>query len=175
MWDALVTTAAGSAATILGILVGELVGRRGQDRQWARDAQTAAYVKFLQAFAATEIELREAYTAERPNAADWESFNKSLLELSLVATPEVSTAARRITTAIGELAGLVHREPKRAQEYQRVHSEMSQGQLAFVNAARRSLGGSRDPLDWQMGGPPPWREVEQWLPEAEARNDDPQS
>jgi hypothetical protein len=75
VWDALVTTAAGSVATILGILVGGLVGHRGQDRQWVRDTQTAAYVKFLQAFAATEIELREAHTAGRPNAADWESLS----------------------------------------------------------------------------------------------------
>lgn len=41
--DALVTTAAGAVSATVGVLVGGMVTRRAQDRQWLRDQQLVAY------------------------------------------------------------------------------------------------------------------------------------
>ncbi|MFD7342663.1 hypothetical protein ACFV98_42965 [Streptomyces violascens] len=163
-WDTLATTGLGAATTVLGIVIGGFVGRRSQDRQRVLDTRSAAYATFLREYAKAEIDLREAYTANRPNTVDWDSFNGALVALSLVAPHEVSAAVRPILEALGELCVLIVREPKIAREYQLVHEALSQGQIAFVNAARRSLDSSQGPLDWVMGGPPAWPEVERWLP-----------
>ncbi|MFF2045107.1 hypothetical protein ACFVVX_32300 [Kitasatospora sp. NPDC058170] len=163
-WDTLATTGLGAATTVLGIVIGGFVGRRSQDRQRVLDTRSAAYATFLREYAKAEIDLREAYTANRPNTVDWDSFNGALVALSLVAPQEVSAAVRPILEALGELCVLIVREPKIAREYQLVHEALSHGQIAFVNAARRSLDSSQGPLDWVMGGPPAWSEVERWLP-----------
>ncbi|MDT0485436.1 MULTISPECIES: hypothetical protein [Streptomyces] len=164
-WDVLVSTSVGAVATIIGIVVGGFVGRRSQNQQWLRDTQTAAYGAFLQEFTAVEIELREAYLDDRPNNANWPPFNAALTSLSLVATPDVANAAGDLADAIGRFALLVaDRSPKNRDNLQRIMAELASGQLAFVNAARSSLDGSQQPINRQLGGPPPWREIEPYLP-----------
>lgn len=165
LWDTMATTSLGAVTTMLGIVAGGFVGRRSQDRQTIRDARSAAYATFLKEFARLEIALREAYTANRPDTADWESFNAALVALSLVAPRDVSAAAEQMASSpIIKLTVLIAREPKIHEEYQQVHEELRQAQLAFVNAARRTLDGSQGPIDWVMGGPPPWSAVKHWLP-----------
>lgn len=164
-WDVLVSTSVGAVATIIGIVVGGFVGRRSQNRQWLRDTQTAAYGAFLQEFTAVGIELREAYLDDRPNNANWPPCNAALTSLSLVATRDVANAAGDLTDAVGRFALLVaDRGPTNRDSLQRIMAELASGQLAFVNAARSSLDGSQPPIDRQLGGPPPWREVEPHLP-----------
>jgi hypothetical protein len=163
-WDVLVSTSVGAVATIIGIVVGGFVGRRSQNQQWLRDTQTAAYGAFLQEFTAVEIELREAYLDDRHNNANWPSFNAALTSLSLVATPDVANAAGDLADAIGRFALLVaDRGPKNRDSLQRIMAELASGQLAFVNAARSSLDGSQQPINRQLGGPPPWREIEPYV------------
>jgi hypothetical protein len=164
-WDALASTSVGAVATILGIVVGGFVGRRSQNQQWLRDTQTAAYGAFLREFTAVEIELREAYLDDRPNNANWPPFNAALTSLSLVATRDVANAAGDLADAIGRFALLVaDGGPKNRDDLQRIMAELASGQLAFVNAARRSLDGSQQPIARQLGGPPPWREIEPYAP-----------
>ncbi|MGW7103257.1 hypothetical protein [Streptomyces sp. NPDC054838] len=164
-WDALASTSVGAVATILGIVVGGFVGRRSQNQQWLRDTRTAAYGAFLQEFTAVEIELREAYLDDRPNNVDWPPFNAALTSLSLVATRDVANEAGDLADAIGRFALLVADcGPKNRDNLQRIMAELAAGQLAFVNASRRSLDGSQQSIDRQLGGPPPWREIEPYAP-----------
>ncbi|MFI0907071.1 hypothetical protein ACH4TE_26660 [Streptomyces sioyaensis] len=164
-WDAIVTTGIGAAATVAGILVGGVVGRRNQNQQWLRDTQSATCAAYLREFTAIEIELREAYLEDRSNTADWSPFNAALTSLSLVATPEVANAASELTEAIGRLALMVADQgPKDRDGLRRIMSELASRQVSFVNAARRSLDASQQPLGLQLGGPPPWREIEPYAP-----------
>ncbi|GAB7035709.1 hypothetical protein AB0G35_15640 [Streptomyces sp. NPDC021749] len=164
-WDAIVTTGIGAAATILGILIGGVVGRRNQNQQWLRDTQAAAYAAYLREFTAIEIELREAYLDHRPNTADWAPFNAALTSLSLVAAPDVAHAAGDLTDAVGRFALMVADQgPRDRDGLRQIMSDLASGQVAFVNAARRSLDASQHPLNRQLGGPPPWREVEPYVP-----------
>ncbi|MER6187961.1 hypothetical protein [Streptomyces sp. NPDC001652] len=132
--------------------------------RWLRDTQTAAYGAFLREFTAVEIELREAYLDDRPDNANW-PFNAALTSLSLVATRDVANAAGDLADAIGRFALLVaDGGPKNRDDLPRIMAELASGQLAFVNAARRSLDGSQQSIARQLGGPPPWREIEPYAP-----------
>ncbi|MFM9455206.1 hypothetical protein [Streptomyces europaeiscabiei] len=84
-----------------------------------------------------------------------------MTSLSLVATPGVANAAGELADAIGRFALLVaDHGPKNRDNLKRIMGELASGQLAFVNAARSSLDGSQQPINRQLGGPPPWREIE---------------
>ena len=99
---------------------------------------------------------------------DWAPWNAALVSLSLVATREVAAAAAELTSGIGQLGLMVDHSPKTREELQEIVSALAAAQLAFVNAARRSLHPSQDPLDWQLGGPPGWHEIEPYLPASRA-------
>ncbi|WP_328657013.1 hypothetical protein [Nocardia salmonicida] len=167
------TSGLAAVTALAGIFAGGRVSRQSQDRHLMRDSQSAAYSTFLQEYGKVEIDLREAYAANRPNTADWESFNASLAALSLVAPTDVSAATLPIRAAIEALLILIAREPKVAAEYERVHSTLTQAQIAFVNAARRSLDGKLGQLDFVVGGTPRWGFVAHWLPSAYHRSDPP--
>ncbi|NUO45376.1 MAG: hypothetical protein HOV82_25495 [Streptomyces sp.] len=54
--------------------------------------------------------------------------------------------------------------PKDRDELRRIMSELASGQVAFVHAARHALDSSHPPLGRQLGGPPPWHEIEPCAP-----------
>ncbi|MGV9879629.1 hypothetical protein [Streptomyces sp. NPDC003006] len=163
-WELAISSAGGVAATVVGVVAGGVVGRRGQNQQWIRDNRTAAYAAFLQAFATLEMELREAFLKDRPHTADWVPWHSALTTISLVAPREVAAAASELTGTVGRFAELVDSSPKTREDLRGIHTALVEGQMRFVNAARASLDGSQLPLDWQLGGPPPWHEVEPYAP-----------
>ena len=86
-WELLISTVGGVTATIVGVVAGGVVGRRSENRKWLQETQTSAYERFLQAFGAVEMELREAFLERRRPAVAWGPFNASIQSLSLVANP----------------------------------------------------------------------------------------
>lgn len=103
--------------------------------------------------------------SQNQHNANWPPFNAALTSLRLVATPAVANAAGDLTDVIGRFVLLVaDGGPKNRDDLQRIMAELASGQLAFVNAARSSLDGSQQPIDRQLGGPPPWREIEPYVP-----------
>ena len=163
-WELVISTAGGVAATVVGVFAGGVVGRRGQNEQWVRDNRTAAYAAFLKSFATLEMDLREAFLEDRPHTADWVPWHSALTMISLVAPREVAAAASELTRAVGRFAELVDSSPKTREDLQELHAALVEGQMRFVNAARASLDGSQSPLDWQLGGPPAWHEIEPYAP-----------
>ncbi|MFG1808026.1 hypothetical protein [Streptomyces sp. NPDC049040] len=163
-WDLVVSSAGGVAATVVGVFAGGVIGRRGQSEQWIRDNRTAAYAAFLGAFATLEMEIRDAFVEDRPLAADWVPWHSALTMISLVAPQDVAAAASELTGAVGHFAELVDRSPKTREDLRAIHAALVEGQMRFVNAARTSLDGSQSPLDWQLGGPPAWHEIEPFAP-----------
>jgi hypothetical protein len=59
--DTLVTTAAGALFATVGVVVGDVVTRRAQDRQWLRDKQLGAYEELLRQYARFTMELKRAH------------------------------------------------------------------------------------------------------------------
>lgn len=167
-WELVISTAGGVAATVVGVLAGGVIGRRGQNEQWVRDNRTATYASFLREFVAVEIELRTAFLADRAHRLDWAPWNAALVALSLVATREVAAAAAELTGAVGRFAELVARSPKTREDLREIQEALAKGQLRFVNAARISLDHSQPPLDWQLGGPPAWAMTEPYAPDPAA-------
>ncbi|MFE0191594.1 hypothetical protein [Streptomyces sp. NPDC058989] len=151
----------GIAATLVGVVAGGVVGWRGQNRQWLQESRTAAYEKFLQAFGAVEMELREAFVDRRVPAVDWEPFNASLQSISLVASQDAMTAVNQICDVIEEFTILFHgRQPTDLEELRPIHTELCEAHVRFVNAARRSLDPLQENLIRTQGGPSPWHGVE---------------
>ncbi|AUY47833.1 hypothetical protein [Streptomyces sp. CB01881] len=160
-WDLLISTAGGVAATVVGVIAGGIVGRRGQNRQWLQGTQTAAYERFLQAFGAVEAELREAFLEERrPAPLIWGPFNAGVQSLSLVATREAADAAIELCEVVEDFTILFHgRQTTDLEKLRPIHSALEEAHLKFVNAARRSLDPSQEHFVRTLGGPPPWRGV----------------
>ncbi|MEY9873219.1 hypothetical protein ABH931_002701 [Streptacidiphilus sp. MAP12-33] len=161
-WEALISTAGGAAATVLGILVGTLVGRRSEERKWIRDRKVAAYERFLQSFTAVEMGMRDAYWEERePEGVDWEEWNAALVSVSLVADSGTGARALELSLIIGEFSAFPFGEPKDMELLRQILQRLDAAQRQFVHAARRSLHpAEKQPVPWRLGGPPPWSELE---------------
>jgi hypothetical protein len=154
-WDVVASAIGGVTATIVGVLVGGLVGHRNQDRQWFKNTQAAAYAAVLQEYTRIEFELRSAYYRDERPAVDWAPWGAALASLSLVASTQVADTTHRFTVAMRAFEQFVL-GGKRADdtELHRISSVLADAQMAFVNAARRSLDRSQQPLKPQLGGPP---------------------
>ncbi|AKJ12551.1 hypothetical protein ABB07_21720 [Streptomyces incarnatus] len=154
------------AATVVGVIAGGVVGRRSQNRQWLQESRTAAYEKFLQAFGAVEMELREAFVDRRAPAVVWGPFNAALQSMSLVASWDAMAAAERICCFVEEFTILFHgRQPSDLEELRPIHGGLYEAHLRFVNAARRSLDPTQEHLVQALGGPSAWHGVESaWAP-----------
>ena len=75
--DALATTAAGALFATAGVIVGGVVTRKAQDRQWLRDKQLAAYDELLSQYARLTMELSRAHYDRRPKDYDWAEWKSS--------------------------------------------------------------------------------------------------
>lgn len=83
--DTLITTAAGALFATVGVIVGGVVTRRAQNRQWLRDKQLAAYEELLGQYARFAMELKRADADRRPKDYDWAEWSAALVSASLVA------------------------------------------------------------------------------------------
>ncbi|MFE9097257.1 hypothetical protein [Streptomyces sp. NPDC007264] len=165
-WGLLISTAGGIAATVVGVIAGGVVGRRSQNRQRLQESRTTAYERFLQAFGAVEMELREAFVDRRAPAVVRGPFNAALQSMSLVASRDAMRAAERICDLIEEFTILFHgRQPTDLEELRPIHGGLYEAHVSFVNAARRSLDPAQEHLVQALGGPSAWHGVESaWAP-----------
>jgi hypothetical protein len=133
---------------------------------WLQESRTAAYERFLQAFGAVEMELREAFVDRRAPAVVWEPFNAALQSMSLVASAETMAAAERVCYFIEEFTILFHGgRPSELEELRPIHSALAEAHVKFVNAARRTLDPRQEHLVQALGGPSAWYGVESvWAP-----------
>lgn len=154
-WDVVLSTVGGVAAAVVGVLVGGLVSRRGQNLVWLRDTQAAACAAVLREFAHVEVELRSAYYSRRTPRVDWAPWGASLAGLSLICSPEVSDKAGDLTEVMAAFETFVNGSPDPDDEgLANMSDRIVAAQMAFVNAARRSLDSRQKPLTRQLGGPP---------------------
>jgi hypothetical protein len=152
----LITTAAGALFTTVGVLIGGVVTRQAQDRQWLRDRQLAAYQELLGQYARFAMELNRAHADQRPKDYDWADWSAALVSASLVAPSAVAAAidnfGRAIDPFLAVAAGDTVGHPLTVEEFQRASQGPAKAQLALVNAIRRSLGKDQGALEVWIGG-----------------------
>lgn len=153
-WAVIATSAGGVATTLLGVVVGGLLGRRTQSRQWLTDTKATSYAAVLREFTRVEFALRIAYADRRPAEVEWAAWSEALTSLSLVAEDEVVVAADALARAVADVSGAAHQEPRGPQaQWRAALGRLADAQLGFVNAARRSLDSRQPPAVARLGGP----------------------
>ncbi|MFB7383304.1 hypothetical protein [Kitasatospora purpeofusca] len=158
MLESLITTAAGAASATVGVLVGGLVTRRGQDRQWSRDRQLLAYQELLSHYARFTMVIKRAHADRSGWDYDWAEWSAVLTRVSLVAPAEVAREVDRFGRAVDRFLDRVAREvdtvraPLGEEEFLAAGAEVARAQTRLVNAMRRSLGGGRKALTFWIGG-----------------------
>jgi hypothetical protein len=154
VFDTLVTTAAGAVAATVGVLVGGVVTRRGQDRQWMRDKQLAVYVDLLRHYARFTMEIKRARDDGRGWDYDWGEWSGTLTAASVVAPTAVATEIDSFGRAVNTFLDRVARGagPVSSEEFEDASVAAGRAQVALVNAMRRSLGKDQGPLTFWIGG-----------------------
>lgn len=152
--DTLVTTAAGAVAATVGVLVGGVVTRRGQDRQWMRDKQLSVYVDLLRHYARFTMEIKRDRDSGRGWDYDWGEWSGTLTAASIVAPTALAIEIDNFGRAVGTFLDRVARGagPVSAEEFDEASLVAGQAQVALVNAMRRSLGKDQGPLTLWIGG-----------------------
>lgn len=154
--DPLVTTAAGALFTTIGVLIGGVVTRKAQDRQWLRDKQLAAYQELLGHYATFAMVLKRAHYDRRGADYDWAGWSAALVSASLVAPSAVAEAidnfGRAIDPFLVAVAGNPAEHALTEEEFAQASLGPAKAQLALVNAIRRSLGKDQGALTVWIGG-----------------------
>jgi hypothetical protein len=167
--DTLLTTAAGALFATVGVVIGGVVTRRAQDRQWLRDKELAAYQELLTQYARFAMELKRAHADPewRGKDYDWAKWSAALVSASLVAPSAVAAAidnfGRNAINPFLAVAGDPVGHPLTEEEFRRANLGPAKAQLVLVNAIRRSLGRDEDALQVFLGGsfirPEDWPEM----------------
>ncbi|MBC9714272.1 hypothetical protein H9Y04_17060 [Streptomyces sp. TRM66268-LWL] len=100
MLDVLLTAAAGALSATVGVVVGSVLTRRAQERQWLRERQLGAYEDLFTHYARFTMELRRAHADRRGWDYDWGAWSAALMRVSLVAPPEVSAELEAFGRAV---------------------------------------------------------------------------
>lgn len=156
--DALLTTTAGALFALVGVLVGGVVTRRAQDRQWLRDQQLIAYRELFRHYAKFTMELRRAHADHRSWDYDWGEWSAALMRVSLVAPAEVASEIDAFGNAINSFLDRVAREknpqidPLTPEEFEMARQEPADAQMRLVNAIRHSLSDAQPALSFGIGG-----------------------
>jgi hypothetical protein len=154
--DTLVTAVTPALSAIVGVVVGGILTRRAQDRQWLRDRQLAAYTELLRQYAKFVMELKRAHADRRAKEYDWAEWSAALVSASLVAPTPVAAAidgfGRAIDPFLAMTAGNPVEHPLTEQEFEQASEGPAKAQLTLVNAIRRSLGREQGELQSWIGG-----------------------
>lgn len=156
--EALITTVTGAASATVGVLVGGIVTRRGQDHQWSRDQQLVAYQELLGHYAKFTMEIKRAHAERRGWDYDWAEWSAVLTKVSLIAPVEVAGEVDSFGQSVDRFLDRVARDvdpvrtPLGEEEFREAGAEVAQAQVRLVNAMRRSLGGGRKALTFWIGG-----------------------
>ena len=157
VWVTLVTAAAGALSATIGVLVGGLLARHSQHRQWLLDKQLGTYVEMLGHYAKFTIILKRAHAARSPWDYDWGAWNATLVAASLIAPQAVAVEIDDFGRTIGEFLDRVARDstterPLTAEEFAEASRAPGEAQLRLTNEIRRSIGKKHGPLTVRIGG-----------------------
>jgi hypothetical protein len=146
----------GALSATVGVLVGGWVTRRGQDRQWLRDKQLAAYSAVFDHYAKFTMTLRRAHADGKGWNYDWGEWSSALMAASILSPADVAEEISKFGAAINSFLNVAAHgtttSPLSPEEFERARRAPAQAQLALVNAIRRSVGPNDRDLPEPLGG-----------------------
>jgi hypothetical protein len=154
--DVVVTTGAGALSATVGVVVGSLLARRAEQRQWQLDRQLAAYADLLGHYARFTMTISRAHVDRSGWDYDWGAWSASLVAASLVAPAPVAREIDSFGAAVGEFLAATGAHdsttnPLTPDEFRAANARVQPAQARLVNAIRRSLGDRHD-LAFTLGG-----------------------
>jgi hypothetical protein len=158
VWVTLLTTGAGALSATIGVLVGGLVARRNQHRQWLLEKQLTTYVELLGHYAKFSMILKRANAGRVGWEYDWGAWSATLIAASLIAPDAVAARIDEFGQAIGGFLDRVAggrnpvEQPVTADEFFAASRAPGEAQLRLVNEIRHSMGKKHGPLDTWIGG-----------------------
>ncbi|MFF9819379.1 hypothetical protein [Streptomyces sp. NPDC014006] len=157
--EALITTVTGAASATVGVLVGGVVTRRGQDHQWSRDQQLVGYQELLGHYAKFTMVIKRAHADRRGWDYDWAEWSAVLTKVSLIAPAEVAGQVDTFGQSVDRFLDRVARDvdPVRAplgeEEFREAGAEVAQAQMRLVKCDAAITGrGGRKALTFWIGG-----------------------
>jgi hypothetical protein len=157
--DTLATTGAGALSATVGVLVGGLLSRRSQHRQWLQDKQLAVYVDLLGHYARFAMIMKRAHASRTGWDYDWGAWSATLTAASMVAPAKVAVEIDNFGQAVGLFLDHVGRfdsitHPVSDEEFFEATKAPERAQIALVNAIRQSMGRRHGALTMSIGGSP---------------------
>jgi hypothetical protein len=154
--DVVVTTGAGALSATVGVVVGSLLTRHAEQRQWLLDRQLAAYADLLGHYARFTMTISRAHADRSGWDYDWGAWSASLVAASLVAPGRVAREIDAFGAAVGGFLTATGAydsttNPLTPEEFRAANARVQPAQARLVNAIRRSLG-DRDDLGFTLGG-----------------------
>jgi len=152
-WGPLISILGGAITTLIGVLIGSILGRRNQKRQWLLDSQLQASAAVLREYQKVTRALRKAIQSKAHPDLDWRPWDESLTVLSLVGDDQAVTAAQNIDNICWRI-GLSLRDGK--DEYISwldTRAELESAVVDFINKSRAQLGYHRMPVEHFLGRP----------------------
>ena len=154
--DTLVTTAAGALSATVGVLVGGIVTRRAQDRQWLRDRQLVAYQEVISHYAKFTMVISRAHAAREGWDYDWGEWSAALTRASLVApaavAAEMDNFGKAVNAFLSQVARDARLDPLSEEEFALANQASAHAQVRLVNAIRRSVSKDQKGLSFWIGG-----------------------
>jgi hypothetical protein len=157
-WDVIVSTLGTATATLIGVIVGGMIGSRAQKRHWSLTAQAEACTNLLAAQTRIYLELASANRhnpGHRLESRLWAPWNEALLAINLLADSHVVAATHRLDAIFWETHLRIARGRIDSDEWnETVRKRIRAAQLDLINAVRRNLGRKAVPLRQISGRPP---------------------
>ncbi|HZN76704.1 MAG TPA: hypothetical protein VFC00_34190 [Micromonosporaceae bacterium] len=142
LWLAAISTASG----LIGVSLGAFLTARVQKKQWTRGKQVDACAAIVVESTRAQLALRRQWRHQE--RVDWVPWNEALAGISLVADRTVTDAAGDIDEVFWRHSDRIDRgEIKDEAAWFAATGPMESARLAFVNAARDRVIGSRERLD----------------------------
>lgn len=156
MLEIILTAVCGAMSATIGVAVGALLTRRGQDRHWLRDRQLIAYQELMRQYATFAMTLRRAHGDKTSWNYDWAVWSAALTSASLVAPAHVAAEIDNFGRAIGIFLTSAAVDTTTAslstEELEQAMLAPAKAQLSLVNAIRLSLDKDQKPLSMWLGG-----------------------
>jgi hypothetical protein len=157
-----VTSIGAVLTTLVGILVGSILGNRSQQRQWSRDRQADACAQVLRESSNVMIELgkqsskRIEAAPDRisvPSQIDWRPWNEALAMVALLANHDIVEAAIAIDAEFWPAHVQIKRGWTSDGDWPKLRSHIETRREDFVNVARKYFAASGPRLSRLTGKP----------------------
>jgi hypothetical protein len=125
--------------TLLGVVVGALLGARNTSRQWTRDKQLQACQRLMEQHSIVYDRLADWAINHKRADMDWPQWNHALDEMALLGDPAVVECAYAMSEQVWRTSYAIKRSPMGLQGWLHARVPLEEARAEFIYAARRQL------------------------------------